>query len=202
MTKANHVTGGAGTVPEAVPVLRARFNPEAGDYAEFGRRARPISRLMKRRTMTAAQRRVLSAFSSVTLLCLVLMLTSSLYLTFASDIKWGLGALFTGAILWALLAAQLAWGAVRRSLKEFEKDPRRGDEVVAEADEQSFRCASSWVRYELGWDAVAGVYTTRDTLFVFDRDRLTYVIPRRGFSSAEESEQFAKWVDGHAAFKP
>jgi hypothetical protein len=192
--------GGGGACGAAAP--RARFNPTGEDYAEFGRRARGINRLMLRRTMTRGARAGVGALGVLALLSLSVLLASSSYLALTTNLVWGVGAIFAGGILWAVAASQLGGGAARRARKEFEKDPRRGDEVVAEADDESFRYWSKWVRYVIGWEAVAGVYTTRDTLFVFDRDRLTYVIPRRGFGSVEESERFAKWVEGHAAFNP
>jgi hypothetical protein len=182
--------------------LRARFNPVVDDYVEFGRRALPLYRLMRRRTMTRRARAVTSALSAIALACLALTLASSLYLTLAADIKFGILAFFAGVFLWAFLTQQRGWGAARRARAEFAKDPRRGDEVVAEADQGSFRYFSQWVRYEIGWEAVAGVYATAEQIFVFDQDRLTYMVPRRGFASVEQSQRFEKWVERRAAFKP
>ena len=179
----------------------ARFNPVAEDYVEFGRRALGLYRWMRRRTMGPRARLVSSALTVTALVSLVLALASSLYLTFTADVKWGIGAFFAGVFLLALLSQQLGWGAAKRARAQFEKDPRRGDEVTAEADERSFRYSSQWVRYEIGWEAVAGVYATRDRIFVFDQDRLTYIVPRRGFGSVEESDRFVRWVAERAAFK-
>jgi hypothetical protein len=152
--------------------------------------------------MTRRARVTAGALAVAALLALILALAASLYMTFAADIKWGIVAIFAASFLWALLAPRLGVGAARRARAEFEKDPRRGDEVTAEADDRAFRYWSKWIRYELGWEAVAGVYATRERLFVFDQDRLTYVVPRRGFPSEEESRRFEKWVTEHAAFKP
>jgi hypothetical protein len=183
--------------PEFSTPIRARFTPLPEEFAAFFRRTRAMVRSLRSRNPTPVPAEP-KWIASLLVLSLLAILGSSLYLGLTWHFLWFLATFGASVLLLSVLANWLAWNARRRARGMFARDPRMGLETTVEADERSFRFFSDRVRYELGWEAVVGVYPADDTLFVLDTDWLTYVIPRRAFGPAELADQFVDFVEARA----
>jgi hypothetical protein len=181
-----------------IPTLRAHFTPTADEFVLFARHGRALARRMRDLTKLPEHTGLMIVLGRMLPHCAIVMFASSLYLMVTRNFMWLGAAIISGALLWAFAMAFLGWGATRKARQQFAKDPRLGYPTTVDADERGFRYFSDRVRYDLNWPAIAGVYQADGVLFIFDTERLTYIVPRRAFAAPNEADQLVKWIEQRA----